>query len=87
LIGNTIRSDDAKGRRSRLALFFSDAGSLIFNRGWLLRDGYDAKLNLHPQWSYPCAYEWNHRLYIIYTMVTDPQAPQKRGAMMSIVPL
>ena len=87
LIGNIIRCDDAKGRRSRLALFFSDAGSLIFNRGWLLRDGYDAKLDLHPQWSYPCAYEWNRRLYIIYTMVTDPKAPPKRGAMMSIVPL
>ncbi|MBR5024698.1 MAG: hypothetical protein IKX48_06500, partial [Victivallales bacterium] len=87
LIGNIIRSDDTTGRRSRLALFFSDAGSLIFNRGWLLRDGYDAKLNLHPQWSYPCAYEWNHRLYIIYTMVTDPKTPQKRGAMMTIVPL
>ncbi len=89
LIGNILHSDDDRPetRRSHLALFFSEPKSLVFTQGWLLRDGVDEKLGLYPQWSYPCAYEWNHQLYIIYTMVTHPQPPQKRGAMMTIVKL
>ena len=87
VIGN-ISTDELSpygpGSRSKLALFLSEPGKTVFTKGWLLRDGYDPERDLHPQWSYPAAYEDKGRLYIIYTMVTQP-SPEQRGAMMSIV--
>ncbi|MBQ9776784.1 MAG: exo-alpha-sialidase [Lentisphaeria bacterium] len=85
LIGNIILTDDPNSR-SVLALFVSEPGTLKFTSGCLLRDGYDAEQDLYPQWSYPVAYEWENRLYVIYTMSSDGDQSH-RGAMLSIVDL
>lgn len=88
LIGNITDPDEAAyspNSRSKLALFLSEPGSLRFTSGCLLRDGYDAKYDLYPQWSYPAACEWDNKLYIVYSMCADPH--NHRGAMLSIADL
>ena len=87
LIGNIASPDETPysgASRSKLALFISEPGKSRFSKGILLRDGYDAKWDIHPQWSYPSAYESDGKLYIIYTMLTQVE-PVHRGAMMSVV--
>ena len=89
IIGNIVSPESPDGlfeRRSKLALFISEPGRLEFKRNFLLRDGYDPVLDLHPQWSYPAAYEWERKLYIIYTMSADGDQSH-RGAMLSIIDL
>ncbi len=89
IIGNIVSPEIPDGlfeRRSKLALFISEPGTLEFKRNFLLRDGYDPVLDLHPQWSYPAAYEWERKLYIIYTMSADGDQSH-RGAMLSIIDL
>ena len=73
-------------KRSKLAIFFSKPDTLDFTEGFLLQDGFNAELNLFPQWSYPAAYEWNKKLYVIYTMSSDGNQSH-RGAMLSIIKL
>lgn len=73
--------------RNTMALFLAPAGSMEFNQGYLLRDGDDPILKLHPQWSYPAACEANGKLYIIYSAVQRTESPQTRGAILSIVDL
>ncbi|MBO5308842.1 MAG: exo-alpha-sialidase [Lentisphaeria bacterium] len=89
LIGNIADPEEAaysSASRARLALFISEPETLRFTKGILLRDGYDAEQDLYPQWSYPVAYEWENRLYVIYTMSSDGDQSH-RGAMLSIVDL
>ena len=89
LIGNIADPEEAaysSASRARLALFISEPETLRFTKGILLRDGYDAEQDLYPQWSYPVAYEWENRLYVIYTMSSDGNQ-NHRGAMLSIVDL
>ena len=86
LIGNMAEGKNFDYRnRNKLALFITNDSSLNFSKGFLIRDGYDPKWNLYPQWSYPCAYEHEGKLYVIYTMVTRTEEPQQRGAMISII--
>lgn len=89
VIGNIRReiTQASSWNRDRLALFLSKPGTTDFMQGLLLRDGDDEKLKLYPQWSYPCAYESNGKLYVVYTMVTEKGNQSSRGAMMSIVDL
>lgn len=72
--------------RTKLALFISEPGSMKFVWGCLLQDGYNAQWDLYPQWSYPAAYEWNNKLYVIYSMSADG-IQRHRGAMLSIIDL
>jgi len=72
--------------RDRLAIFFTEPGGMVFTNGGLLRNGYDAELGLHPQFSYPVAYEADGMLYVIYTMRTVPDF-ETRGAMLSAIKL
>jgi len=64
----------------KLVIAFSSASSEKLSRAWLLQDGYNRKLDAHPEWSYPAAWEFDGRLYVIYTSA-------KTGAALSILPL
>lgn len=86
LIGNIAEEENFR-KRDKLALFITKDSSLKFTKAFLIRNGYDPKWDLHPQWSYPCAYESDGKLYVIYTMVTCTEAPQQRGAMISVIDL
>ncbi len=67
-------------RRERLTIFFSEPHSLAFRRGYLLQNGENTSLNLRPEWSYPCAWEEDGKLYVAYTS-------WKKNAVLSILPL
>lgn len=82
LIGNLYQQEN---ERTHLAVFFSDPGTMRFTRGGLLQSGYNAELDLYPQWSYPSAVEWRNKLYVLYTMQTAGR--NRRGALLSVIPL
>lgn len=71
--------------RSRLAIFFSEPGTMRFTRGILLQDGFSEELRCGECWHYPAAYESDGRLYIIYTVNMD--SPGTRGAVLSVIEL
>ena len=55
-----------------------------FETGIILQNGFSDKLGYGKAWCYPCAYEADHKLYIIYTVYLENE---KRGAALSVVPL
>ena len=78
VIGNLDNS------RSRLAMFLTRPGSDIFDEGFLLQDGLNAKLGFGQKWHYPVAWEADGTLYVIYTAsIEDP----RRGCVISRIPV
>lgn len=70
--------------RSRLAVLFTEPGSVKFTDGFMLQNGMSDQFGYGEMWHYPAAYEADGRLYVIYT--ASVQNP-KRGAVVSAVPL
>lgn len=66
--------------RRLLTIAVSRPGEKELSSMWKIRHGDLDRLNVRPEWSYPCAVEHNGFLYIIYTS-------EKRHSVMTIVPL
>lgn len=73
------------GKRDRLALFLSDGDSLSFTRAYLLQDGPSGQLGFGEAWHYPCAWEADGKLYVIYTVNHGPS--WRRGAVLTVIDL
>lgn len=71
--------------REILYILFSADNTMKFNKGFVLQDGFSKELNAGYEWSYPCAYESDGKLYIIYTIVFDKN--NERGAVLSVIDL
>ncbi len=70
--------------RSKLVILLTEPDKSVFTEGYILQDGYSDKLGYgDKQWSYPCAYEYDGKLYVIYSV--DNEAG--RGAVMSVIPI
>lgn len=69
--------------RQNLAIFFSEAGSMKFTKGYLIQSGYSESLGHGTSWHYPCACESNGKLYIAYT--TNYETFIKRGLTLSVI--
>lgn len=54
-------------RRSLLVIAVSRPGEKMLSKVWKIRDGYSAALGAGPEWSYPCAIEFDGKLGIVYT--------------------
>ncbi len=78
LIGNIIP------HRARLAIFFSAPGKLWFDKGFFLQDGHSEVLGYGDLWHYPCAWEEDGKLYVVYSDCRDGDW-SKRGLTMSVV--
>ena len=70
--------------REKLVLVFSKPKEYTFDTGIILQNGFSDRLGYGKAWCYPCAYEADHKLYIIYTVYLENE---KRGAALSVVPL
>ncbi len=71
--------------RAKLVILFSEPGEVKFTKGIVLQDGHSDELGYGTRWHYPCAYESNGKLYVIYTVSVDHQ--NRRGAVLSIIEL
>ena len=71
--------------RKRLAIFFSEPGTMRFTRGILLQDGVSCEFGFGEAWHYPSACEWDGKLYVIYTVTVSPD--NRRGAVISVIDL
>lgn len=71
--------------RSKLAIFFSEPGTMKFTSGIMLQDGISEEFGFGEAWHYPSAYEYEGKLYIIYTVTVSPD--NRRGAVVSIIDL
>ncbi len=80
LIGNI------RPHRSRLAFFVTKPGENTFTTGFYLQDGFSDTLGYGTLWHYPCAFEDNGRLYVVYSDSREGDW-SKRGLTMSIVKL
>lgn len=73
--------------RKKLAFLYTSGKDLFFDKGFLLQDGPDEKLEgSGKQWSYPAAYEANDKLFVIYTAAVK-ESHTIRGAVLSVIPL
>ncbi|MBP3333131.1 MAG: exo-alpha-sialidase [Clostridia bacterium] len=70
--------------REKLAMYISEPGTMNFNKCIVLQDGYNKELEYGHVWHYPCAYEYDGKLYVIYT-VNIVRDWQKRGAVVSVI--
>lgn len=69
--------------REKLAIFFSEPGSMKFIKGFVLQDAASEKSA--TGYHYPVAYESNRKLYVIYTV--NYETWLKRGAAISVIDL
>lgn len=70
----------SEGYRDLLTLALTRPGEKQFSRIWKIRNGYSAELKAGSEWSYPCAKEYDGKLYIIYTS-------EKKHCCLTIVPI
>lgn len=73
--------------RKKLAILFSKKGTMHFDKAFLLADNQCFNDYNGQQWSYPCAYESQGKLYVIYSATIDMFEQECRGAMLSIIDL
>jgi hypothetical protein len=73
--------------RTKLAVFFSKKNKMCFDKGFLLQDGKSYADYNGKQWSYPMAYEWNGKLFVIYSATIDLFEEECRGAVLSVIDL
>lgn len=67
-------------QRSKLAIYFSQKDSFVFDRYVVLQEGFNSDLGLGGTWHYPAAHEYDGYLYIIYTVSA---ADNTRGAVVT----
>ncbi len=72
--------------RERLAIFFTEPNDMAFTKGFILQDGYSENLKFGRRWHYPCAYESDGKLYVVYTAEYD-ETVSKRGLVISVIDL
>lgn len=65
--------------REKLVLVFSKPKENTFETGIILQNGFSDRLGYGKAWCYPCAYEADHKLYIIYTVYLENE--KKRGCI------
>ncbi len=70
----------SKGYRDLLTLAVSYPGKKQFSKVWKIRDGYSNVIEAGSEWSYPCAIEYDEKLYIVYTS-------EKRHCCITIIPI
>lgn len=73
--------------RRKLAIFFAEKGTMKFDKGFLLADNKFYKDYNGVQWSYPTAYEYDGKLYVIYSGTIDMFDQDCRGAMLAVIDL
>ncbi|OGV53229.1 MAG: hypothetical protein A2X49_12590 [Lentisphaerae bacterium GWF2_52_8] len=66
-------------RRNLLTIAVSRPGEKAFSKIWRIRDGYSESLSAGPEWSYPCAFESDGKLYVAYTS-------EKHHCVLTIIP-
>lgn len=81
---NYIITNLAESKRSKLAIFFSEPGTMNFNEALLLKDGADSLLPDATCWHYPVAIETDDRLVLICTVSMKDTS---RGAVLITLPL
>jgi len=81
LIGNLMPD------RRKLAIVFSEKGTMKFDSGFLLADNKFYKDYKGNQWSYPFACESQGKLYVVYSATIDLYEQECRGAVISVVDL
>jgi len=67
-------------RRNLLVIAVSRPGHKAFSKMWKIRDGYCQGLKAGPEWSYPCAVEFEGNLHVVYTS-------EKRHCVLTTIPL
>lgn len=70
--------------RSKLSVFFSQPGTMEFTKELVLQDGFSNRLGFGRMWHYPCAYEYDGKLYVIYSADVSEK---DRGAVVSVIDL
>ncbi len=80
VIGNLFKG------RAKLATFLTKPNEFYFEKGFLLQDGFSERFQFGHWWHYPCAYEENGKLYVVYTVSYD-DGRIKRGLMLSVLDL
>ena len=74
--------------RKKLGIFFSEKNEFKFKKGFLLQDGYSGYRETSGIWHYPCACEFENRLYIVYSADFKSDGTcSKRGLVISVVDL
>ncbi|HWS00152.1 MAG TPA: exo-alpha-sialidase [Prolixibacteraceae bacterium] len=68
------------GYRNLLTISTTRPGEKQFSKVWKIRYGYSGLLAAGPEWSYPCAIEYNNKLYIVYTS-------EKHHCCLTIIPV
>jgi len=68
------------GYRDLLALAVSEPGKEQFSKIWKIREDKSAVLQSGPEWSYPCAIEFDSKLYVVYTS-------EKHHCCLTIIPI
>lgn len=71
--------------RRKLAIFFSRPHTMQFDRGYVVQDGYSEEFGFGCAWHYPCAFEQDGKLYLIYTATINEK--NERGAVLSVIDL
>lgn len=66
--------------RNTLAIAVSQPGGSRLDRAWRIRQGWDSALSCGPQWSYPCAFEHDGSLYVVYTS-------EKKHSVLTVIPV
>ena len=66
--------------RDLLVIAVSRPGEKVFSKMWKLRDGDCQALKSGPEWSYPCAIEYDGKLYVVYTS-------EKHHCVLTTIPL
>lgn len=67
-------------RRDLLAIAVSRPGRKAFSKVWKIRDGHCHALKARPEWSYPCAAEFEGKLHVVYTS-------EKHHCVLTAIPL
>ena len=83
--GVNYLTGNVQGTREKLAIYFSEPGSMKFNKAVMLQDSYSEKLGFGHLWHYPVAHEYNGKLFIIYTVNTGKDYFLKRGAVVTVI--
>ena len=80
---NYVIGNLAPFSRTRLAIFFSKPGKMKFDKGYILQKDKSFVLNYGTYWHYPVAYEYDNKLFVIYSA----DSPAGRGAVVSALDL
>ena len=83
VVGNIHFDYADRYKRTKLAIFFSRKGEMKFDKGFVLQDGKQEGTAFSGTWHYPCCYEHDGKLYVIYSANTGDG--NTRGAVVSVI--